>query len=472
MQVARFSPVFLSLWLAAALAACGSSSSFSTTNCSKVTSTHCVEIAGGDSAALLSAVNSIDADTTLVLGGGTFKLTNEVTVRTKGAHLIGQGVDKTTLDFGSATAQINGVIATTADDFLIQDLTVVDSPKDGIRVEDTKGVVYRRIRVTWSRGAQTSNGAYGIYPVRSQNVLVEDSSAEYASDAGLYVGQCEHVIIRNNTVSNNVAGLEIENTQYADVHDNTAENNTGGIVVFDLPGNPIVGRDVRLHDNIIRNNNHVNFAVQNTGTVRLIPAGTGTFALASRRVEITGNTYENNNTGDIAILSGLVITFDASKPDADPTLPWVLQTKDLRGNNDGLSLDSAGDGAIVNYRTQNILIANNKHSGSGTSPDTRPSEPAQLGVLLAVKYAGMPVDSVLYDSIGESMFDSSDPSKNINGNHVCVGGNTAGTFASMSLLTQLTEPTTAPAFYRPAAPFTPFDCTALDGGPVAEVTLP
>ena len=26
-----------------------------------------------------------------------------------------------------------------------------------------------------------------------------------------------------------------------------AENNTGGLVIFDLPGNPVVGRDVRVN---------------------------------------------------------------------------------------------------------------------------------------------------------------------------------------------------------------------------------
>ena len=89
---------------------------------------------------------------------------------------------------------------------------------------------------------------------------MEDSIAERASDAGLYVGQCIDVIVRNNEVRGNVAGLEIENTQFADVYGNVAHDNTAGIVVFDLPGNPIVGRDVRIRDNMIVDNNQTNFA--------------------------------------------------------------------------------------------------------------------------------------------------------------------------------------------------------------------
>src|SRR5262245_33190886 len=158
----RLVPVVLGVALAAA--ACGDNqeaSQFPKTDCSKVASARCIEIASGDSAALQNATNSIQANTTIVLGTGRFAMTNQVTIRTTGAHLIGQGIDVTTLDFAPTTTQTNGVDAI-GDDFLIQDLTVIDARKDGIRVEASKGVVYRRIRVTSSTPSSASNGAYGI----------------------------------------------------------------------------------------------------------------------------------------------------------------------------------------------------------------------------------------------------------------------------------------------------------------------
>jgi parallel beta-helix repeat protein len=453
MQIARLTIVAL---VAAAVAG-GCGGEFEASSCADMKSTHCMEITGSDSAALQSAVNSIDDGTTIVLGKGTFKMTNQLTIRTKGMHLIGQGMDKTVLDFGSTTTQGNGVDVI-GDDFLIQDLTVLDAPKDGIRVEASNGVVYRRIRATWSTPSSSDNGAYGIYPVKSQNVLVEHSRAENASDAGLYVGQCQHVIVRNNVVTGNVAGLEIENTQYADVHDNLAENNTGGIVVFDLPGNPIIGRDVRMHDNIIRNNNHVNFAAG--GTVANILVGTGTFAMASRRVEITNNTYSHNNSTDISVISGLAIEPDPEK--------WMLDATKLTGKFDDLGLMVAAPGVVMNFRSENVMVAGNKHSGSGTAPDV--ADPLMLGILLALANPGRPIDSLLYDAIGESEFNSTDATKNSNDNHMCFGGNTGGTFASMALDKQ--SATSMLAFFRPAAPFAPFQCTELKGGAVAEVVLP
>jgi parallel beta-helix repeat protein len=464
MQARTLTSLVLGAGLATGLAGCGDNGNnnpngdaFAVNNCKAVTTGTCMEIASTDSAALLTAANTITDNTTLVLGAGTFQMTNQLTLRNKGVHLIGQGIDKTTLNFGATTTQGNGVDVV-GDGFLLQDVTVLDAGKDGIRVEDTKGVTFRRIRATWTKESDPNNGSYGIYPVKSQNVLVEDSKAENASDAGLYVGQCQHVIVRNNTVMGNVAGLEIENTEYADVYGNTAVNNTGGIVVFDLPGNPIIGRDVRLRDNMIHDNNHVNFA--SGGTVAMIPVGTGTFAMASRRVEITGNTYANNNTGDIALISGLAIESDLTK--------WTLPTASIVGTYADLNLlPGPTAGTVMNFRGENIVVANNHHSGSGTKPDL--DDPLHLGALLTAIYAKQPVDNVLYDAIGETKFSVTVPADNTNDNRMCLGGNTGGTFASMNLAAQATSPG---PFFRPTSPFAPFDCTTLVGGAVAEVVLP
>jgi parallel beta-helix repeat protein len=426
---------------------------FPTTDCSKVTAGTCIEIKGGDVGALQLAANSIDADTTIVLSRGHFAMTDQLTIRTAGASIIGQGVDVTTLDFASATTQGNGVDVV-GDRFLLQDLTVIDTPKDSIRIEDSNGVTLRRVRAAWSNPSQPTNGGYGIYPVRSQNVLVEECVGENASDAGIYVGQNQHVIVRNSTAHGNISGIEIESTEYADVHGNTAEDNVTGILVFDFPGNPIIGRDIRIYDNVIRNNNLANFAPG--GVSSTIPSGTGTFVMAVRRVEVTNNTYENNHTSDIGVISGLSFTSDV------PT--WTLNTADLIGKWDDLGLPSPSPGTIANYRTENIVIAGNSHTGSGTMPDPL----FDLGVLLGAHYQGQPVDSVLYDTLGETSFSSTDPSMNTNVNHLCVGANIGGTFASMALDQQ----DTPIPFYRPAAPFAPFDCIALNGGPIAPVVLP
>ncbi len=406
---------------------------------------NCLEFGHDQLDGLQQAVNELADDTAIVLGEGTYVFDNALTLRGNGLSLIGQGIDETILDFGGVAAQTNGVDVV-SDDILLEGFTVVDAKKDGIRIEDSVGVTIRRVKVTWTDESNPENGGYGIYPVRVTNVLLEDSEAYNASDAGIYVGQCQRAIVRNNIAKGNVAGIEIENTQFADVYGNLAEDNTAGLVVFDLPGNPIVGRDVRIHDNTIINNNRENFAPG--GTVSVIPAGTGSFAMASRRVEIDNNVYQNNQTVDIALLSGFVIE--------DNPEQWHIEDDAIVGDISDLDLLS-DDTGVFNYRTEQIWIHDNTHQGSGLDPDDADMVRRELGFLLGIVYNGEPVDEILYDAIGESAFDPNDPSGNSNDNQICIGVVEGMTFGSMNLDALANAPGLA-NMYRPDAPFTPFDC--------------
>lgn len=446
-------------------AACGNPA-FPNNTCKDMATETCVEVDLADDAVdLQEVVNSLSGSTTVLLGEGTWTLDNQVTFRgADDVAIVGQGMDETVLNFGELTVQANGVDAI-AEGFLIQDLTILDAPKDGLRVEDSNGVTIRRVRATWTAEESPENGGYGLYPVRVSKVLIEDSEAFNSSDAGIYVGQCLEAVVRNNLASGNVAGLEIENTQYADVYGNTVENNTGGLVVFDLPGNPVVGRDVYIHDNIIRNNNLANFAPG--GTVAQIPAGTGTFAMASRRVEIANNTYENNNTGDIALVSGLVVEGDPAK--------WVIPKADVVGDIEGITLDSDDDN-VYNFRSTEIYVHGNSHSGSGTRPDGTDPDARPIGYLLKVVYRNDTADTVMYDAIGESSFSATDPAANSNDHRICVAADPGVTFASLDLenLAASAGAGRVPGvddLYRPAAPFAPFDCAGFEGGAIVTPTF-
>lgn len=426
----------------------------------------CVAIAAGDGEALQEASQLVADKTTIVLAAGTYNLTNQVTIRSaKGVTLIGQGMDKTTLSFKAQKVQANGVDVI-GDDFRIEALAIEDAKKDALRVEDSKGVTIRKVKVTWTDGPKTENGAYGLYPVRCQDVLMEDCEAFNASDAGIYVGQSRNVIVRNNIAKGNVAGMEIENTQFADVYGNLAEDNTAGLAVFDLPGNPVIGRDIYVHDNIIRKNNRANFAPG--GTVGQIPAGTGTFILASRRVEFTKNTYEDNDTVDIAVLSGLAIEGKISK--------WRLPKDKLVGDVKGLDLPQDATG-ISNYRTSDIYVHENTHKGGGTKPDGEDPWKRPMGFLLKIVFGDTAIDPVVYDAWGESKFHATDADKNSNDNRFCISKEQGATMVTLNLDVVLpkAEGGSFPKLtdlYRPPAPFKPFDCTAMQGGAIPKVTLP
>jgi len=93
----------------------------------------------------------------------------------------------------------------------LEDFTIEDAVGDNIKVMDTDGITFRRIKAAWTGPITTENGSYGLYPVICKNVLIEECEAMGSSDAGIYVGQSEKVIIRNNKAYQNVAGIEIEN---------------------------------------------------------------------------------------------------------------------------------------------------------------------------------------------------------------------------------------------------------------------
>lgn len=146
----------------------------------------------------------------------------------------------------------------------------------------------RRVRTWWSDGASEQNGAYGIYPVMCSDVLIEHCVAQFASDAGIYVGQTRRAVVRYNRAEQNVAGIEIENTVGADVYENEATNNTGGILVFSLPGLQLKnGSHTRVFKNRLHDNNHPNFAHQGTmvASVPPIPKRSGFMTIDSPMVD-------------------------------------------------------------------------------------------------------------------------------------------------------------------------------------------
>ena len=91
------------------------------------------------------------------------------------------------------------LLVTSKEDVTLQDLAVEDAKGDAIKVQGTKRIVFRNIRAEWTGGPKETNGGYGFYPVLCTDVVIEDCKAIGASDAGIYVGQSENIIVRGNT---------------------------------------------------------------------------------------------------------------------------------------------------------------------------------------------------------------------------------------------------------------------------------
>ncbi len=304
-------------------------------------------------------INSVPGDV-IELGAGVYEFDSELNVVCDNLTIRGAGSRQTILSFQHQNSGSSGLTAT-GNSFVIEDLAVQDTVGNGIKVLGARDVTFRRVRVEWTGGPKSTNGAYGIYPVECQNVLIENSESIGASDAGIYCGQCRNVIVKGCVARKNVAGIEIENTLNADVFENEATDNTGGILVFDLPGlNLVNGGDVRLFRNKVTENNHPNFAPLGTIVADVAP-GTGVMVMATDRVEIFDNDLTNNQTSNLMIFSYLVTQRKLNDQKFDPY-------------------------------PEAFSIHHNRMSGGGQKPA------GEVGILLAA-VIGVPFPDIFYDGL-------------------------------------------------------------------------
>lgn len=251
---------------------------------------------------------------------GTHPFTRSVTLNTDGITIRGAGMDESVLSFSGQITGAEGLLVN-ASDFTIEDLAIEDTVGDALKINEGSNIVIRRVRTEWTNGPDTANGAYGIYPVQTENTLVDGVVAIGASDAGIYVGQSRNVIVRNSRAEYNVAGIEIENTIHADVYDNVARNNTGGILVFNMPDLPQLGHSTRVFDNDITGNNTANFGAPGSA-VASVPAGSGVVINSNDKVEIFNNHIGDNRTANILISSAFSAAYSGEREAASSFDPY------------------------------------------------------------------------------------------------------------------------------------------------------
>ncbi len=261
---------------------------------------HRVEPGDGANERLMEALILAEPGDTVVIAAGRYDLTEGLSLAVDDVTVRGEGADATILSFTGQTGSGEGLLVT-SNRVVLEDFAVEDSKGDGVKSKGSDQITFRNLRVEWTGGPKAENGAYGVYPVSSKNVLIDGVTVRGASDAGIYVGQSENIIVRNSVAEYNVAGIEIENSFSADVYGNTARHNTGGILIFDLPNLPVQGgRDIRVFDNDLVDNDTPNFAPEGN-IVGMVPKGMGVMVMANRNVHVFNNRFERNGTTHVLI---------------------------------------------------------------------------------------------------------------------------------------------------------------------------
>ena len=280
---------------------------------------------------------------TIKLSNGVYELEDSLSIDVEGISFSGSDINKTILSFEKQQTGAQGLLIT-SDNVTLSNFAVVNAKGDAIKAKGVDNIKFIKVKTEWTGGPKETNGAYGLYPVESTNILIDNCVAIGASDAGIYVGQSQNIIVKNSRAEFNVAGIEIENSYFADVFNNIATNNTGGILVFDLPGLPQQGgHHVRVFNNKIINNNTDNFAPEGN-IVGEVPRGTGVIVQANSLVDIFENTIEGNETINIAIV----------------TYPYETEDESY------------------NPHPRNVQIYNNTFGKSGYRPDLETGELAKM----------------------------------------------------------------------------------------------
>jgi parallel beta-helix repeat protein len=294
----------------------------------------------------------------VALGAGRFDLTDGLSLDVAKVTVSGAGAGKTLLSFAGQKSAGEGLLITSSG-VTVRGLTVQDTKGDGIKSKGVDRISFVDLTVEWTGGPKETNGAYGVYPVSSTNVLIDRVTVRGASDAGIYVGQSKNIIVRNSRAEFNVAGIEIENSMNADVFDNVSTHNAGGILVFDLPGLPQMGgHSTRVFRNRIVDNDTPNFAPKGN-IVGNVPTGSGVMLMANRDVHVFDNTIDGNK-------ASAVLLFSYSFPFTDKT---------------------------YNPLPRDVVVRDNRIGRNGWAP-TLPG-----GQVLPVPAAGTPAPQVTWDGV-------------------------------------------------------------------------
>lgn len=223
-----------------------------------------------------------------------------------------------------------GIQATSVNGLVFQSLDFFNQANDHIRVTLGNDIVFRDIT-----GDGNRHTAYAVFPILSNNVLVELCKVRAQDDAPIYIGQSSTIVVRYNDVRDGVAGIEIENCGNAQVYGNYGTANTAGLLVFKDGNLPVQLSECHaVHHNLFENNNEPNFG---TGAVGAVPTGTGILIISTDSTPYSYNMVRGNNTAGIVLTDQVTAGFNVSPGDSTVDHNYLINNV-MYGN--GTSVDT------------------------------------------------------------------------------------------------------------------------------------
>ena len=130
---------------------------------------------------LQEALILMEEGDTLIIKSGYYKFEDGLSLDVDDVTVKGEGIDITILDFKNQQSGAQGLLVT-SDRVTLSDFSIIDAKGDALKVIGAKGINMINLKTEWTGGPKSTNGAYGFYPVESEDVLIDGCVAIGASD--------------------------------------------------------------------------------------------------------------------------------------------------------------------------------------------------------------------------------------------------------------------------------------------------
>ena len=110
----------------------------------------------------------------LLIKSGYYKFEDGLSLDVNQVTIVGEGMNETILDFQDQQSGAQGFLVT-SDEVTLKDFAILDAKGDALKVIGAKGINMINLRTEWTGGPKSTNGAYGFYPVESEDEVIESS---------------------------------------------------------------------------------------------------------------------------------------------------------------------------------------------------------------------------------------------------------------------------------------------------------
>jgi parallel beta-helix repeat protein len=313
-----------------------------------------------------AALDAASAGDRVVVRPGTYHepgATRAVTITKSGIHLVAAPHPGRPVVIEQAGTQTQGIWASPEDTLDPADVELPPCGVAGTRLRDIEvsgftvqgfegfGIYLACVDGFRIQGNTAQrNDTYAIFPVRSsRGRMSRNTCSGTLTDACLYVGQDDDILVDHNQASDCQIGFQIENSTNVRWSHNVAKQNTAGMIVDILNGRQVtVVSDNLVVGNVLADNNRPNSAPVGEETHDILP-GIGLVIDGAQRTTVKGNALEQNSLAGMTIVDFCLDRADvcgAGPLDIDPNPNDTVVTGNRFAMNgvDVIYLPAAGQG--------------------------------------------------------------------------------------------------------------------------------